>query len=325
MNILVTGGAGFIGSHLVEQLLKKKHKISVIDNLSTGRIENLQNFKDRIKFYRFDLSKKGKWEKILKKTDVVFHLAALADIVPSIQNPDKYFNANVVATKNLVESCIKNKVKKIIYSASSSCYGIPKKYPTPENETIDPKYPYALTKRIAEEILLHYGNIYKIKITSLRLFNVYGTRSRTSGTYGAMFGVFLKQKLANSPLTVVGNGNQTRDFTYVTDVANAFIQCIKYKGKKKIFNIGTGKPVSINKIVEILNCKKIHIPRRPGEPSITHANILLAQRELNWKYKINIREGINLILKDIEYWKHAPLWTASKIKLATADWFKYLK
>ena len=325
MNILVTGGAGFIGSHLVEQLLKKKHKISVIDNLSTGRIENLQNFKDRIKFYRFDLSKKGKWEKILKKIDVVFHLAALADIVPSIQNPDKYFNANVVATKNLVESCIKNKVKKIIYSASSSCYGIPKKYPTLENETIDPKYPYALTKRIAEEILLHYGNIYKIKITSLRLFNVYGTRSRTSGTYGAMFGVFLKQKLANSPLTVVGNGNQTRDFTYVTDVANAFIQCIKYKGKKKIFNIGTGKPVSINKIVEILNCKKIHIPKRPGEPSITHANISLAQRELNWKYKINIREGINLILKDIEYWKHAPLWTASKIKLATADWFKYLK
>ena len=325
MNILVTGGAGFIGSHLVEQLLKKKHKISVIDNLSTGRIENLQNFKDRIKFYRFDLSKKGKWEKIFKKIDVVFHLAALADIVPSIQNPDKYFNANVVATKNLVESCIKNKVKKIIYSASSSCYGIPKKYPTLENETIDPKYPYALTKRIAEEILLHYGNIYKIKITSLRLFNVYGTRSRTSGTYGAMFGVFLKQKLTNSPLTVVGNGNQTRDFTYVTDVANAFIQCIKYKGKKKIFNIGTGKPVSINKIVEILNCKKIHIPKRPGEPSITHANISLAQRELNWKYKINIREGINLILKDIEYWKHAPLWTASKIKLATADWFKYLK
>ena len=140
-----------------------------------------------------------------------------------------------------------------------------------------------------------------------------------------MFGVFLKQKLTNSPLTVVGNGNQTRDFTYVTDVANAFIQCIKYKGKKNIFNIGTGKPVSVNKIAEILNCKKIHIPRRPGEPSITHANILLAQRELNWKYKINIREGINLILKDIEYWKHAPLWTASKIKLATADWFKYLK
>ena len=325
MNILITGGAGFIGSHLVDQLLKKNYKISVIDNLSTGRIQNLKGLKNRIKFYNFDLSKKGKWQDILKNIDVVFHLAALADIVPSIQNPDKYFRANVIATKNLVECCIKNKVKKIIYSASSSCYGIPKKYPTFENETIDPKYPYALTKRMAEEILLHYGSVYKIKTISLRLFNVYGTRSRTSGTYGAMFGVFLKQKLSNSPLTVVGDGKQSRDFTYVLDVVDAFIKCIKYKGSKNIFNIGTGKPVSINKIVEILNCKKISIPRRPGEPSITHANPSLAFRELGWKYGINIKEGIELVLKDISYWKNAPLWTPRKIKIATTDWFKFLK
>ena len=233
MKILITGGAGFIGSHLVEQLLKKKHHISVIDNLSTGRIQNIEQFKNKINFYRYDLSKKGKWQNILKKIDVVFHLAALADIVPSIQNPDKYFQSNVIYTKNLVETCIKYKVRKIIYSASSSCYGIPKKYPTSENEKIDPQYPYALTKRLAEEILLHYGKIYKIKVLSLRLFNVYGTKSRTSGTYGAMFGVFLKQKLSNSPLTVVGSGNQSRDFTYVTDVVNAFIKCLKYNGKIK--------------------------------------------------------------------------------------------
>jgi len=325
MKILITGGAGFIGSHLVEQLLKKKHHISVIDNLSTGRIQNLEQFKNKINFYRYDLSKKGKWQNILKKIDVVFHLAALADIVPSIQNPDKYFQSNVVATKNLVETCIKYKVRKIIYSASSSCYGIPKKYPTSENEKIDPQYPYALTKRLGEEILLHYGKIYKIKVLSLRLFNVYGTKSRTSGTYGAMFGVFLKQKLSNSPLTVVGSGNQSRDFTYVTDVVSAFIKCLKYNGKNEIFNIGTGKPISINKIVKILNCKKINIPKRPGEPFITHANPKLAIKELGWKYKIGIKDGINLVLKDINYWRNAPLWSPTKIKLATADWFKYLK
>lgn len=325
MNILVTGGAGFIGSHLVEQLIKKKHKVIVIDNLSTGRIENLKKIKKKIKFFNFDLSKHGKWTNILKNIDVVFHLAALADIVPSIQDPDKYFKSNVVGTKNLIEACIKNRVKKIIYSASSSCYGIPKKYPTSENEIIDAKYPYALTKRIAEEILLHYGEVYKIKIISLRLFNVYGTRSRTSGTYGAMFGVFLKQKLSNYPLTVVGNGKQLRDFTYVTDVVSAFIKCIKYSGSKKIFNIGTGKPISVNKIVKILNCKKITIPKRPGEPFITHSNPKLALRELGWKYTIGIKEGINLILEDINYWNKAPLWSASKIKLATKAWFKYLK
>jgi UDP-glucose 4-epimerase len=325
MNVLVTGGAGFIGSHLVEQLLKKKYKVSVIDNLSTGRIKNLQNVKDKIKFYKFDIAKKNKWKNILNNIDIVFHLAALADIVPSIQSPDKYFKANVIGTKNLVENCIKNNVKKIVYSASSSCYGIPKKYPTSENENIDPKYPYALTKRMAEEILLHYGRVYKIKVLSLRLFNVYGTKSRTSGTYGAMFGVFLKQKLSNSPLTVVGSGRQTRDFTYVTDVVTAFIKCIKYQGNKRIFNIGTGKPVSINEIVEILKCKKVNIPKRPGEPFITHANSKLALRELDWKYKIDIKEGINLVLKEINYWKKAPLWNVAKIKIATSDWFKYLE
>ncbi len=325
MNILITGGAGFIGSHLVEKLLKKEHNVFVIDNLSTGRIQNLNKFKKKIKFYEYDLSRKGKWQKILKKIDVVFHLAALADIVPSIQNPEKYFNANVIGTKNLIEACINYKIKKIVYSASSSCYGIPKKYPTSESEIIDPKYPYALTKRIGEEILLHYGGLYKIKVISLRLFNVYGTRSRTSGTYGAMFGVFLKQILSNKPLTVVGNGRQSRDFTYVLDVVNAFMKCLIYKGDKKIFNIGTGKPISVNKIVNLLKGKKINIPKRPGEPFITHANAKLAFRELKWKYKINIEQGIKLVLKDIKYWKNAPLWTPEKIKLATLDWFKYLK
>ena len=325
MNILVTGGAGFIGSHLVGFLLSKKHKVVVVDNLSTGRLENINQFISKITFINEDLSKKGIWIKALKKIDVVFHLAALADIVPSIKNPDTYFNTNVVGTKNLIENCIKYNVKKVIYSASSSCYGIPKKYPTDEYEKINPQYPYALTKRIGEEILLHYGDLYNIKVISLRLFNVYGTKSRTSGTYGAMFGVFLKQKLSNKPLTVVGNGTQKRDFTYVTDIVQAFYKCIAYKGRFKVFNIGTGNPISINKIVNLLESKKISIPKRPGEPEITHANIKLAKKELKWRYKINIEKGIKLLLKEIDYWKKAPLWNPNNIKIATKDWFKYLK
>jgi UDP-glucose 4-epimerase len=324
MNILITGGAGFIGSHLTEFLLKKKYNITVIDNLSTGRLQNIKKFLNQIKFYKHDLEKNN-WKKLLKNQDVVFHLAALADIVPSIINPEKYFNANVVGTKNLIEACLESNVKRVIYSASSSCYGIPKNYPTDEKQDIDPKYPYALTKRIGEELLLHYGKIYKIKVISLRLFNVYGTRSRTSGTYGAMFGVFLRQKISKVPLTVVGNGKQTRDFTYVTDVVEAFYKAIFYNGNLSIFNIGTGHPVSINRIVKLLDCKKISIPKRPGEPQITHANVSLAKRELKWQYKIEIDEGINKILKEIKYWKNAPLWDAKKIKLATKEWFKYLK
>ena len=325
MNILITGGAGFIGSHLVDFLLKKKHKITVIDDLSTGRIENIKKFLPLIKFYRSDLSKFGKWQNSLKKIDVVFHLAAIADIVPSIQNPTKYFNANVVGTENLLRCCIKNKVKKIIYSASSSCYGIPKKYPTTENENIDPKYPYALTKRLAEEILLHYGNIYKTKVISLRLFNVYGTKSRTSGTYGAMFGVFLKQKLSGVPLTVVGDGKQKRDFTYVKDVVRAFKKTLKSK-KFGVYNVGTGIPVTILHLVNLLGAKNIvRLPKRPGEPNQTFADINKIRKKLKWKPIYSFHYGIKQMKKDINLWKNAPLWTKKQILKETKNWFKFVK
>ena len=323
--IIVTGGAGFIGSNLVEELVKKKFKVVVLDNLSTGRLENLSQIINKIKFVNCDISKKGKWVKNFKDAIYVFHLAALADIVPSIENPDKYYQSNVNGTYNIAKYSFKYKVKKVVYSASSSCYGIPKKYPTKEDSKLDPKYPYALTKMIGEQILIHYGNLYGLKILSLRLFNVYGTKSRTSGTYGAMFGVFLKQKIKNYPLTVVGDGNQKRDFTYVSDVVAAFAKGLNYNCKEKILNIGTGKPIKVNTIVSILKSKKIHIPKRPGEPSTTHADISLVKRELGWKPKIGIEKGINLLLKDLNYWTKAPLWTTQKIKIATQDWFKFLK
>lgn len=325
MKIVITGGAGFIGSHLAEFLIKKKYDVIIIDNLSTGRLENVKTFKNNIKFVKADISKIGKWEKNFKNAKIVFHLAALADIVPSIKNPKKYFQSNVVGTENIASICVKYNVKKIIYSASSSCYGVPCKYPTPENESIKPQYPYALTKNLGEQILMHYAKIYGIQATSMRLFNVYGTRSRTSGTYGAMFGVFLAQKLKNKPLTVVGDGNQKRDFTYITDVIEAFYKTIKIKKNFKIYNVGTGKPISINNIVKLLNCKSIYIPKRPGEPDQTNAKIMKIQNELNWKPKISIEIGIKKLLKDINYWIKAPVWTPKKIKVATKEWFKYLK
>ena len=326
MNVLVTGGAGFIGSHLVEKLIDKNFNVIVIDNLSTGRIQNISHLKKKCKFIKADISKKdSKWIKLFKNQKYIFHLAALADIVPSIENPEKYFQSNVVGTLNVLEACKKYKIKKIIYTASSSCFGIPKNYPTKEHEKINPLYPYAFTKNQAEQLIFHWSKIYKIPYISLRLFNVYGTRSRTSGTYGAMFGVFLTQKLFGKPFTVVGNGRQTRDFTYVTDVVNALIMSAKSKIKNDIFNVGSGKTISVNKIVKILNGTKTQIPKRPGEPDCTFANITKIRRKLNWKPKINIEKGIKLLLSDINYWKKAPLWNRTDIKKATKSWFKYLK
>ena len=325
MKVIVIGGAGFIGSHLISELVKKKFKVIVIDNLSSGRLENLKHLKNKIKFYKFDLSKKGKWEKLFTKDiSYVFHFAALADIVPSIENPKKYFNANVVSTLNILECCKHIGLKKFIYSASSSCYGIPKNYPTSEKDPIDTQYPYAYTKYAAEQLIVHWSKVYKIKYISLRLFNVYGTRSRTSGTYGAMFGVFLTQKHRNHPLTIVGNGQQSRDFIYVTDVVQAIMLAAKSKVYNEIFNVGNSKPIKIIKIAKLLNSPFTFISDRPGEPKKTYANIKKIKKLLNWKPKVNIEEGIKKLVNDISYWKKAPLWTPKKIKNATKSWFKLL-
>ncbi len=322
---LVTGGAGFIGSHLVDRLIKLNHKVIIIDNLSTGRIENIKENLRKIIFIKKDISNISSIKKYFNKVDNVFHLAALADIVPSINHPYDYFKANVLGTLNVLELSKKNKIKKFIYTASSSCYGVPKKYPTDEKEKIDTRYPYALTKKNGEDLVLHWGKIYNLNVVSFRLFNVYGTRSRTSGTYGAMFGTFLKQKIHNHPFTVVGDGNQKRDFTYVLDVVDALIKGMNYKKSNQIFNVGSGKTVSINYICKLLDGKKISIPKRPGEPDITFANVKKIRKELNWRAKIPVEMGVKLLIKNIEYWKKAPLWTPNKIKVATKDWFKFLK
>lgn len=324
MKTIVTGGAGFIGSHLVDQLLGLGHEVIVLDNFSTGRKENLDHIKDRIQLMECNLALKGDWVKYFKNVDWVFHLAALADIVPSIQKPEAYFNANVNGTYNVIEAAKQAEVKKVVYAASSSCYGIPDKYPTPETAIIQPQYPYALTKRIGEELLLHWAQVYQLPAVSCRFFNVYGTRSRTSGTYGAVFGVFLAQKLANKPMTIVGDGTQTRDFTYVTDVANALVSAAKSDKVGEIYNIGSGNTVSINKLVDLLGGEKINIPKRPGEPDCTFADISKIKSELNWTPKISIEDGVKIVLENIEYWRNAPVWTPDSIANETEDWFKYL-
>ena len=324
-NVLVTGGSGFVGSHLVDELVDLNYNVYVIDNLSNGKIENLKKSIKKITFINDDINNISKYKHKLKKLDYCIHLAALADIVPSITNPDKYFYSNVSGTFEILNFVKQFDLKKFIYIASSSCYGIPKKNITKENDIIDLKYPYALTKKMGEDMTMHWSSVYKLPVISLRLFNVYGTRSRTSGTYGAVLGVFLKQKLSNKPFTVVGNGKQTRDFIFVSDVVNAIVLSMNSKITKEIFNIGSGKTYSINYLVSLLGGKKIYIPKRPGEPDSTHANISKAKKLLNWKPKIKLDKGVKIILENIDYWKNAPLWNKNSINKATKDWFKYLK
>lgn len=325
MKTIVTGGCGFIGSHLVEALLNYGHSVVVLDNLSTGRRENLDfELHNRVKIVECDLGASGAWQDEFDGIDWVFHLAALADIVPSIQMPDKYFYSNVNGTFNCLEAARKYKAKRFVYAASSSCYGIAEIYPTPETADIRPCYPYALTKWLGEELVMHWATVYKLPAISLRFFNVYGPRSRTSGTYGAVFGVFLAQKLAGKPFTVVGDGSQTRDFTYVTDVARAIISAARSDKEGRIYNVGSDRPVSVNYIAELIGGEKIYIPKRPGEPDSTHADITKIKQDLGWAAQVSIEEGVSRLLEGIDYWRSAPVWEPDSIAQQTKDWFKYL-
>ena len=323
--VIVTGGAGFIGSHLVELLVKKGYKVLVIDNFETGRPDNLTKIKNKITIIKQHITNYEKIENYFRNRLYVFHLAALADIVPSIENPEKYYKTNVTGTLNILKASKKFGIKKVLYAASASCYGVVKKFPTDEKNKIMTEYPYALTKNLGEQLMTHWSKVFKISTISLRLFNVYGLRSRTTGAYGAMFGVFLAQKINKKPLTIVGDGKQSRDFTYVTDVANAFYLASKSNIFHDIFNVGTGKPTTVNYIAKKLGGEKIFIPKRPGEPDKSQADVKKITRKLKWKPQISLEQGIELLLQNINDWKQAPVWTPKKISVKTRKWFKYLK
>ena len=324
--VLVTGGGGFIGSHLVERLLDDGLEVIILDNFSTGRMENLDHVKDsrRLTVHQVDVSNHGEIHTFFEGVDWVFHLAALADIVPSIQQPLRYHRANVDGTIAVLEAARSSGVKRFIYTASSSCYGIAEQLPTPETAPIRPQYPYALTKYIGEQYVLHWNRVYKLPCVSLRLFNVFGPRSRTSGAYGAVFGVFLAQKLAGKPFTVVGDGTQTRDFTFVTDVADAFVKAAESQVEGEIFNVGSGGTYSVNYLVKLLGGDTVNIPKRPGEPDCTFADIRKISRGLGWQPKVSFEDGVRIMLENIDQWRDAPIWDEKSIAEATQDWFVYV-
>jgi UDP-glucose 4-epimerase len=323
MKAVVTGGAGFIGSHLVDLLLIKGYKVLVIDNLCTGSMNNIDQASQKISFINHDI-RTPLPPKVFDDCSIVFHLAALADIVPSIDRPIDYMATNVQGTVNVLEAVRASNVKRVIYTASSTCYGVTSKFPTSENDLIAPTFPYALSKYLGELVFFHWLNLYGLKGLSLRLFNVYGPRARTSGNYGAVMGVFLAQKLAQKPFTVVGDGNQVRDFTYVSDIAQAFFLAGEAHVTGEAINIGTQNPQSINRLVELLGGEIEFIPKRPGEPDRTHADISKAKNLLGWTPKISFEDGVIKVLNQINMWKDAPIWNKVDIVKATNTWFRYL-
>ncbi len=326
MHSLVTGGAGFIGSHLVTALLERGHRVTILDNFSTGRAGNLRHLDGSplLDLIEVDVANLNAIRGHFEGIDWVFHLAALADIVPSISQPIAYHHSNVDGTVAVLEAARAANVKRFLYAASSSCYGIPDTYPTPETAALRPQYPYALTKLVGEQYVMHWAQVYGLPAVSLRLFNVYGPRSRTNGTYGAVFGVFLAQKLAGKPFTVVGDGTQTRDFTFVTDVARAFIAAAESNLTGEIINVGSGGTYSVNRLVQLLGGPVVHIPKRPGEPDCTFADTSKIRSLLGWQPVVGFDDGVTEMLEHIDYWREAPVWDPSSIAEANRDWFAFL-
>jgi UDP-glucose 4-epimerase len=299
--------------------------VRVVDNLVGGRRENLAQHAANpdLLLEERDVRACKPEEPLFRGARLVFHFAGIGDIVPSIENPAEYMSANVQGTVQVLECARHARVEKLVYAASSSCYGLAA-VPTREDHPIQPQYPYALSKYQGEQAAFHWHKVYQLPVNSIRIFNAYGTRSRTSGAYGAVFGVFLRQKLAGKPYTVVGDGTQSRDFLYVTDVATAFLAAAESAAAGRIWNLGAGNPQPVNRLVELLGGAKIHIPKRPGEPECTHADIGKITAELGWKPQVSFEEGVAKIVADIDYWKNAPLWDPASIAKATRTWFQHL-
>jgi len=322
---VVTGGAGFIGSHMIDLLLSRGYEVRAIDNMVGGRADNVAQHKEKKEFTleERDVRSYAPDDALFKAVKYVFHFAGIGDIVPSIERPLEYMSANVQGTVHMLECARNAKAEKFVYAASSSCYGLAD-VPTREDHKIAPQYPYALSKYQGEQAAFHWHQVYGLPVNSVRIFNAYGTRSRTSGAYGAVFGVFLRQKLAGKPFTVVGDGTQRRDFLYVSDVAKAFLAAAQTKHVGRFWNLGAGNPQSVNRLIELLGGPRIGIPKRPGEPECTWADITKITNELGWKPEVSFEQGVAKIVAEIDYWRNAPLWDPESIAKATGTWFRYL-
>tara|TARA_R100001163_G_C5051044_1_gene187822 strand:- start:524 stop:1384 length:861 start_codon:yes stop_codon:yes gene_type:complete len=285
MKVLVTGGAGFIGSHLCKRLLSEGHEVHSLDNYSTGNTSNHLSVEGFIAIYtKGDVSKWDDIKKLPNDFDVVFHLAGLLDVNNSLSDPNLYMQTNVVGVTNMLEFCRINNIKKFIYAGSCA-------------STKPLSSPYALTKYIPEYFLELYNNLFDINTLSVRFYNVYGENMTTSG-FKLVVSIFLEAFRNNLPLPIVGDGKQTRDYIYVGDIVNGLIKCLEYKGNRKIFNLGTGKSVSINEIVSMFgNVKTINIPERNEPKHIKPSDILISKSELGWEAKTSMKSWIKNSIK----------------------------
>jgi len=287
---LITGGAGFIGSHLTDELIARGHKVKVIDNLFLGKEKYIN---DKANFFDKDIRKLKEIKPIFSEVEVVFHLAAEPRLPISIEQPKHAHSINVEGAVNVLESARQQDVDSLIFSSTAAVYGDKEELPISEEATLEYKAPYGLHKAIGEEYSKLYSNFYDLNTVSLRYFNVYGPRKTAEGGYPMVIPIFLQQRQEGKPLTIVGDGKQTRDYVHVDDVVRANIRAWKSDvDNGNVFNIGSGTQVSVNEIAEIIDGESTHIPERKGEIRFSEADISKAKEKLDWEPQVDLKEGI---------------------------------
>jgi UDP-glucose 4-epimerase len=293
MKVIVTGGCGFIGSHIVDKLVELKHQVLVIDDLSASENEQFY-FNEKAEYHKIDICEKEKIESLFDGVDYVFHLAAESRIQPAIKNPSRAYNVNVIGTLNILELSRKYNIKRIMYSSTSSVYGLTNELPTSEGTKIDCLNPYAHSKYTGEELFRQYWKEYKVDSVVFRYFNVFGERSPIKGQYAPVVGIFLNQLKNNTDLTIVGDGLKKRDFIYVGDIVTANIDAMIYEGdlESKTINIGSGSNITIKEIANLISNNQVHIDNRPCEAENTLADTTNAKDILNFNPKTDVKEWI---------------------------------
>jgi len=293
MKYIVTGGAGFIGSNLVDALIKNGHDVHIVDNFSSGKIQNCH---PKVIIHKLDVADEKNLDsirKILIGTDTIFHCAAVARVQPSIQNPIHYEKNNTIGLVNFLKAAVDSKVKRFIYSASSSAYGPTEKLPSIETDPVNPISPYAAQKYYGEVTCKMFSEVYALETVSLRYFNVYGEKQNLGGAYATVIGIFLDQFQNNKPLTINGDGKQKRDFTYVGDVvkANILASTSKKVGSGEVINIGSGTNISINEVANMIG-DKFEFKKALKEPFANLASIEKAKKLLKWEPKMELKDWL---------------------------------
>ena len=300
MNCLVTGGCGFIGSHLVDSLLKVGHKVTVIDNLSAESNEVFYfNQSTLVSYHEIDILDYEKIFPLFNGIDVVFHLAAESRIQPVINNPRLATSVNTLGTCNILEASRINDVKRVIYSSTSSAYGFKNKSPLREDMETDCLNSYCASKKAGEDFCKLYNRMWGMETIIFRYFNVFGERQPTKGQYAPVVGLFLKQKSNDEPMTIVGDGEQRRDFTWVGDIVSANLLAANTDNEKifgEVLNVGTGTNVSVNELADLIGGEKIYVPQRPGEARETLADNSKIREMLGWKSTVSIQDWVKQIL-----------------------------